>query len=173
MVFNGESSQLTSVTAVTPGYPLRGRLLVAAEPFARGRTPPPACPAPARCGRTRACWRRSARTWDRSCPSAPASFRVARVLIAKPDQGSTFAELAPSLLMNAADLAGTQLIQPGSRVSYAGLFAGERGRVDSFKTWLVANKRAGRAGARHHRGESRRCATQWIAPAASSAWRAW
>ena len=72
------------------------------------------------------------------------------MLISRPDQGSTFAELAPSALMNAADLPATRLIQPGSRVSYAGLFAGERARVDDFKVWLLAHKRARRASARHH-----------------------
>jgi putative ABC transport system permease protein len=72
-----------------------------------------------------------------------ASLRVTRVLISKPDQGSTFADLAPTLLMNAADLPATTLIQPGSRVSYAGLFAGERTAVDGFKEWLGAHKRAG------------------------------
>src|SRR5581483_8719341 len=73
-----------------------------------------------------------------------ASFRVGHVLISRPDQGGgTFAELAPSLLMNDADLAATQLIQPGSRVSYRALFAGERARVDEFKVWLVAHKKKG------------------------------
>jgi putative ABC transport system permease protein len=43
--------------------------------------------------------------------------------------------------MNAADLPATSLIQPGSRVSYAGLFAGERSRIDEFKQWLAAHKR--------------------------------
>jgi putative ABC transport system permease protein len=68
---------------------------------------------------------------------------VTRVLISRPDQGGTFAELAPALLMNAADLPATRLIQPGSRVSYGGLFAGERARIDDFKIWLGAHKRAG------------------------------
>jgi putative ABC transport system permease protein len=72
-----------------------------------------------------------------------AEFRVTRVLISLPDQGGTFAELAPNLIMNAADLPATRLIQPGSRVSYGGLFAADRERIDAFKTWLVANKRPG------------------------------
>src|SRR5205085_5594602 len=70
-----------------------------------------------------------------------ASLRVGHVLISRPDQGGTFAELAPSLLMNEADLPATQLIQPGSRVSYRALFAGERARIDEFKTWLAAHKK--------------------------------
>jgi putative ABC transport system permease protein len=72
-----------------------------------------------------------------------AEFRVGRVLISRPDQGGTFAELAPNLLMNAVDLPATRLIQPGSRVSYGGLFAGDRSRIDDFKSWLAAHKRRG------------------------------
>src|SRR5262249_34329145 len=45
VVFNGEASQLTSVTAVTQGYPLRGHVRTAAEPFARG-APASGIPAP-------------------------------------------------------------------------------------------------------------------------------
>ncbi|HVH84756.1 MAG TPA: hypothetical protein VM713_10625, partial [Steroidobacteraceae bacterium] len=44
VVFNVDANQLTNVTAVTAGYPLRGRLLIAAEPFAPG-TPAPGIPA--------------------------------------------------------------------------------------------------------------------------------
>ncbi len=142
VVFNGEASQLTSVTAVTPGYPLRGRLLVAAEPFARG-TPAAGVPAAGEVWPDSRLLAAIGAHVGSQLSIGAGTFRVSRVLIAKPDQGSTFVELAPSLIMNATDLPGTQLIQPGSRVSYAALFAGGRDRVDNFKTWLVANKRAG------------------------------
>src|SRR3569833_2505232 len=70
-----------------------------------------------------------------------ATLRVGHVLISRPDQGGTFAELAPSLLMNEADLPATQLIQPGSRVSYRALFAGDRDRINEFKSWLITHKK--------------------------------
>src|SRR5262249_60674017 len=45
VVFNGDASQLTNIAAVTAGYPLRGRVLVADEPFGKGAAaigvPPP------------------------------------------------------------------------------------------------------------------------------------
>ncbi len=142
VVFNGEASQLTNVAAVTAGYPLRGQVLIAAEPFAEGR---PAAGIPA-----------AGEVWPDSKLLATlgghvgsdlaigaAQFRVTRVLISRPDQGGTFAELAPNLLMNAADLPATRLIQPGSRVSYAGLFAADRSRIEAFKSWLAAHKRRG------------------------------
>src|SRR4029450_9590474 len=69
------------------------------------------------------------------------TFRVSRVLISRPDQGATFLELAPSLIMNEEDLATTQLIQPGSRVRRAQLFAGPRTGIAAFKDWLEANKK--------------------------------
>ena len=142
VVFNGDASQLTSIAAVTAGYPLRGRVLLAEEPFARG-TPASGIPAPGEI------WPDSkllaaigGKVGSRLAIGA-AEFRVGRVLISRPDQGGTFAELAPNLLMNAADLPATRLIQPGSRVSYGGLFAGERARIDDFKRWLGAHKRRG------------------------------
>ena len=142
VVFHGDESQLTQVSAVNPGYPLRGNLVVANEPFGQGQ------PIKAMPGR--------GEVWPGSKLLAAVggkvgselsigagTFRVTRVLISRPDQGGTFADLAPSLIMNAEDLAATQLVQPGSRVSYAGLFAGSRNRIDDFKVWLKANKKQG------------------------------
>ncbi|HEX4388645.1 MAG TPA: FtsX-like permease family protein [Steroidobacteraceae bacterium] len=142
VVFNGEASQLTAVTAVTAGYPLRGRVLTADEPFARG-TPAAGIPAPGEAWPDSRLLMAIGAHLGSQLSIGTASLRVTRVLISKPDQGGTFAELAPALLMNSADLPATNLIQPGSRVSYAGLFAGERAAVDAFKAWLVEHKRAG------------------------------
>ena len=142
VVFNGDASQLTNVAAVAPGYPLRGRVLVAAVPFGQG-TPVTGIPAPGEVWPDSRLLAAVGAHLGSELSIGAATLRVSRVLISKPDQGSTFAELAPSALMNAADLPSTRLIQPGSRVSYAGLFAGERARVDDFKVWLLAHKRAG------------------------------
>ena len=45
--------------------------------------------------------------------------------------------------MNVADLPATQLIQPGSRVSYAGLFAGERAAGQRLQGLAAAHKSPG------------------------------
>jgi putative ABC transport system permease protein len=65
-----------------------------------------------------------------------AILRLTRVLDFRPDEGWSFIDLAPTLLINEADLGKTELVQPGSRVSYRMLFAGDRGDVDAFKTLL-------------------------------------
>ncbi len=72
-----------------------------------------------------------------------ASFRVTKVLDFRPDQGWQFVDLAPTLLINMADLESTALIQPGSRVSYRNLFAGPRDDIASFKPQLEALLTAG------------------------------
>jgi putative ABC transport system permease protein len=142
VVFNGDASELTNVTAVTAGYPLRGRLLVAAEPFAPG-TPAAGIPAPGEVWPASKLLAAVGGRVGSQLTIGAATFRVTRVLISRPDQGGTFAELAPSLIMNAADLGSTRLIQPGSRVSYHGLFAGDRTAIEDFKAWLADHKSPG------------------------------
>jgi putative ABC transport system permease protein len=140
VVFNGDTNQLTSLRAVSEKYPLRGRVMLSDEPFG---APQPSNGIPAR-----------GEVWPDSRLAAAlgaivgtelnigsAAFRVSRILITRPDQGATFLELAPSLIMNEGDLASTQLVQPGSRLRRAQLFAGPRDEIASFKTWLEANKK--------------------------------
>ncbi len=142
VVFNGDASQLTNIVAVTAGYPLRGRVLTAAEPFAPG-APAAGIPAPGDVWPASKLLAAVGGRVGSQLSLGAATLRVTRVLISRPDQGGTFAELAPSLIMNAADLPATRLIEPGSRVSYSGLFAGDRGRIEAFKAWLTVHKAAG------------------------------
>src|SRR5215469_9415380 len=139
VVFNGDASQLTNIQAVTEGYPLRGNLLVADEPFAKG-TPAGTIPAPGEVWPDSKVLSAIGGKVGGQLSIGAATFRVSRVLISRPDQGGTFADLAPALIMNEADLPSTQLIQPGSRVGYSALFAGDRNRIDTFKAWLGAHK---------------------------------
>ncbi|HEX5459579.1 MAG TPA: FtsX-like permease family protein [Steroidobacteraceae bacterium] len=142
VVFAGDRSQLTDIDAVTPGYPLRGTVLVADQPFAQGQ-PSLGIPAPGEVWPdSRLLAALGGHVGSRLSVGA-AEFRVGRVLISRPDQGGTFTGLVPNLLMNAADLPRTQLIQPGSRVTYAALFAGAPERVAAFKRVLQARKHPG------------------------------
>jgi putative ABC transport system permease protein len=142
VVFAGDRSQLTDISAVTPGYPLRGTVLVADQLFARG-SPAAAIPPPGEVWPdSRLLAALGGHVGSRLSIGA-AELRVGHVLISRPDGGGTFTGLVPNLLMNAADLSRTQLIQPGSRVTYAALFAGAPGRVTAFKDWLRTHRRPG------------------------------
>ncbi len=140
VVFNGDASQLSSLRAVSQGYPLRGKVKISDVPFG---APELATGIPGR-----------GEVWPESRLAAAlgaevgtqlhigaSTFRVSKILISRPDQGATFLELAPSLLMNEDDLAATDLVQPGSRIRRAQLFAGERAIVVDFKEWLEENKK--------------------------------
>jgi putative ABC transport system permease protein len=141
VVLRGDATQLTSVQAVSANYPLRGTVRVADRAFG---TPMAAEGVPA-AGEvwpdSRLLSALGAQMGDEITVGA-AALRVTRVLISRPDQGSGFVDLAPSLVMNEADLPATQLIQPGSRAQYAALFAGNRSDVQLFSRWLDSNKAA-------------------------------
>ncbi|HEY4213071.1 MAG TPA: FtsX-like permease family protein [Steroidobacteraceae bacterium] len=139
VVFNGEQSQLSDIEAVSAGYPLRGNILVADEPFAKG-TVTRSLPRPGEVWPDSKLLAAVGAQVGGQLSIGAATFKIGKALISRPDQGSTFAELAPTVIMNEGDLPQTQLIQPGSRVSYRALFAGDRSRIDLFKTWLLAHK---------------------------------
>lgn len=141
-IFTGDQSQLASVHAVSAGYPLRGRLRIADAPFglARGTDAIP--------GRGSA-WV-DARLLVQlnlsvggSIKIGAASFRISQVLDYRPDQGTAFVNIAPAVLIDLDDIAATGLIQPGSRVTYAGLFAGAGAAVDAFRDYLQTHKGPG------------------------------
>jgi putative ABC transport system permease protein len=140
VVLKDQATQLTNVHPVSEGYPLRGIVRVSDRPFG---TPQDAqgVPGPGECWPdSRLLAALGAQVGDVVMVGA-APLRVTRVLISRPDQGSGFSDLAPSLVMNTADLPATELIQPGSRVRYAALFAGERRQADAFSLWLQKNSK--------------------------------
>ena len=141
MTSHAGSSHITGVKAVSEGYPLRGKLRVAAAPNAPDReasgVPPPGhawlderlasaigaeVGAPVEVGRAR--------------------LKVDAILTLEPNRGVTFFNIAPRLMMNAADLPQTGLVQVGSRIVYSLLVAGERAAVDDYGWW--AKLRLGR-----------------------------
>jgi putative ABC transport system permease protein len=135
MVFSEDRAQFASVKAVDNHYPLRGNLIVSEAPFVRGRPIESGPPA----GEV---WMES-----RLFPSlgvekgsvldvGVASFPVGNVLIKEPDRGSGFNSAGPRVLMNLADVPVTEVVQPGSRLSYRYLFAGEATNLAEFESWV-------------------------------------
>lgn len=134
VILKDDRTQLANVNAVTQGYPLRGQVKVAGEafgePVATQEIPGPGEVWPD----SRLLAALDANPGDKVSVGA-IDLTVTRVLVSRPDQGSGFVDLAPSLLINDSDLPATQLILPGSRVEYAALFAGERGAISDFIGW--------------------------------------
>ncbi len=142
VVFFGQESSLIALRAVGEGYPLRGRLKTTDRPFGTGAVTD-GIPAPGEAwADSRLLAKLGAQVGSQLTVGAHA-VRVTRVLDYRPDQGSGFADLSATLMINRADLPATQLVQPGSRVSRAVLFAGEPAQVNEFRDWLKANKQRG------------------------------
>ena len=123
---------LSSVKAVTDNYPLRGQLQVSdtlygeAIPMSHGPV--------------------AGEVWveDRILNELGISlgeyvtvgeraFKITRVVIYEPDRGSNFYSFTPRILMHWDDVASTQVVQPGSRLRYHYLFAGEARAIDDLK----------------------------------------
>ncbi|MBI2509425.1 MAG: FtsX-like permease family protein [Betaproteobacteria bacterium] len=62
-------------------------------------------------------------------------FRVAAILTHEPGVAVGFLSGAPRLMLNAADLDATGLVQPGSRVRYRLQLAGGAEAVDAYRAW--------------------------------------
>jgi putative ABC transport system permease protein len=128
------ATELASVKAVSPGYPLRGALKLAGP----GATEVAASGIP-----------EAGTVWvDRSLlaglglvPGArlklgERSFRVAQIIATEPDRGAAFMNFAPRIMLRMDDLASTKLIQFGSRVTYRLLVSGRPTAVAAYQRWM-------------------------------------
>ncbi|MGA2187519.1 MAG: FtsX-like permease family protein [Steroidobacteraceae bacterium] len=141
-IFNGDASQLAALNAVTATYPLRGRMRIADAPFGIARATDRVPGAGEAWVDARILAQLRVSLGDKLRIGA-GSFKVTEVVDYRPDQGTGFVNLAPVALINFADVGATQLIQPGSRVTYAALFAGPASAVDEFREYLILHKAAG------------------------------
>ena len=135
VVFAGESNTLAAVRAVSHNYPLRGRMKTA-ERLLGLVTQIDATPGPGEAWAASRLLARLGVDAGADVEVGRTTLRITRVLEFRPDQGFGFIDLAPTLLINRVDLAATGLVQPGSRVGYRLLFAGDRVAIGRFKAVL-------------------------------------
>jgi putative ABC transport system permease protein len=132
VVLAGDESSLADIEAVEDGYPLRGRLRVSRSFNAESETVSAVPPPGEAWADPRLLARLDARVGD-IIELGQLQLVVTRLLDYRPDQGFSFVELAPTLLINHRDVAASGLIAPGSRVSYRLLLAGESGALAAYR----------------------------------------
>ncbi|ABE49520.1 ABC transporter permease [Methylobacillus flagellatus] len=141
MVLFGDESQLAEIKAVGAGFPLRGELTVLeqrVEPamMLTGGQAANGIPAPGTVWiEPRLASNLGVNIGD-TLEVGERSMQVSAILQREPSRGGDMFSIAPRVMMNAADLASTGLIQFGSRVKYQLLLAGDATQVDEFSGWL-------------------------------------
>ncbi len=142
VVFYGEQSSLVALRAVGEGYPLRGKLKVAGRPFGPA-VETREIPGPGQAWADSRLLAKIGADVGTPLQVGAATVVVTRVLDYRPDQGSGFADLSATLMINLEDIPKTQLIQPGSRVSRSLLIAGDPADVTAFRESLESEKKPG------------------------------
>jgi putative ABC transport system permease protein len=127
----GQGVSLSDIKAVTDGFPLRGKLRIADAPGAMDReatgipaigTVWVAAPLLAKI---------NVNVGDKINVGA-ITLTITQIITKEPDNTLDYFGLAPRVMFNKADLAATQLIQVGSRSTYALLVAGEAKATTEF-----------------------------------------
>lgn len=133
MVIAGNEFELASVRAVDERYPLAGQLRIADKPFTTGR---PAQGHPERGNvwvAPRLLYALNIQPGD-SVEIGAKSFTVAGIIDIEPGDAD-FIDFSPNLIMPLPDVAATQVIQPGSRITYRYDFAGGEQALAAFDRW--------------------------------------
>ena len=130
VVLLGDEMALAAVKAVDEGYPLKGQLASQNNPFlqqgpAMGEVwlePRLIALLNAQLGSV--------------IEVGAMTLTVKEILINESDRGGNFYSLSPRLMMNIHDVAAAKLVQPGSRVSWRMLVAGDSLALETLKQTL-------------------------------------
>lgn len=133
----GGAARLVALKAVAEGYPLRGTLRTTEQP-GQPDVPTRDIPAPGTAWVDGALLDALNLQMGQNLLLGESAFRIARILVIEPDRGAGFMSFAPRVMINAADLAATQLVQPASRISYRLAVAGDDAAVRRYVQWAEA-----------------------------------
>ena len=134
MVIQGARNQLAEVKGVSAGYPLRGELnlsQVLFGPVETARSGPQPGTAWADARLMQALGLKTGEVIE----LGQARLTLAAVIAKAPDLACDFFNIAPRLMLHVDDIAATSLIQPGSRVGYRLLIAGEDKALGTYRKW--------------------------------------
>lgn len=126
-------AKLITLKAVSPAYPLRGKVKVH-----QGQQEIPMTEAPA----LGTAWIDPALmvslniTVGSQIQLGELRVKVAHSIAVEPDRGAGFLGFSPRVMISASDLASSQLIQDGSRATYRLLLAGDAKSITQFQTQL-------------------------------------
>ena len=134
----GGATRLVTLKAVGDGYPLRGQLRLARDAADREGQPTSGIPERGTVWVDAALLEALALKSGDALLLGDARFRIAELIALEPDRGTGFMTFAPRVMLNAADLSATGLVQPASRITYRLAVAGDEPAVRQYLTWAEA-----------------------------------
>ncbi|NMR27987.1 cell division protein FtsX [Pseudoalteromonas sp. NEC-BIFX-2020_015] len=135
MLFANDEMQLSSVKAVSPGYPLKGELKIKARLDAQVEIVNQGPSAGNVWFSESVFYALNVKVGD-TVELGAAQFTIEKVLVEEPDAPFNIFSSSRRVLLNSADIEKTQVVQPGSRVFYRQLYAGEESDINAFYAWL-------------------------------------
>lgn len=136
VVLSETGSSLVDIRAITDGYPLRGKMRIAnglaAEPYETDLIP-----APGTAWAEPSLLVRLGIDAGATIDIGRSALSASQTLEFRPDEGWRLMEVAPTVLINIADLEATGLLGPGSIVEYELLLAGEAAQIAAFREQLL------------------------------------
>ncbi|MGG6343414.1 ABC transporter permease [Stenotrophomonas indicatrix] len=136
VLFQGDASQMASIKAVEAGYPLRGALRVRATPGG-ALIADAGMPAKGQAYADPRLLQALGLKAGDDLEFGAGTLRIAGIIESEPDAGGDLLTLSPTLLVNRADVEGTGLLGPGSRINYRLMFAGTATDIAAFRQWLL------------------------------------
>jgi putative ABC transport system permease protein len=143
----GGAAKLVALKVVEPGYPLRGKLRVTTAPDAPD-APTSDTPAKGEAWVEAALLDAVGLKVGDPLLLGDARFTVGRIITIEPDRGGGFMSFSPRVMITRADVEGTGLIQPASRLNYRMAVAGAEPDVQRFVKWADAEVKGGVRGVR-------------------------
>lgn len=136
VLFQGDASQMASIKAAEAGYPLRGALRVRATPGG-ALIADAGMPAKGQAYADPRLLQALGLKAGDDLEFGAGTLRIAGIIESEPDAGGDLLTLSPTLLVNRADVEGTGLLGPGSRINYRLMFAGPATDIAAFRQWLL------------------------------------
>jgi len=135
MLFANDQMQFSSVKAASNSYPLKGQLKVKSGLNAQTEVAPGA-PSPGNVWLSESVFYSLNINVGDQVELGAALFNVEKVIVEEPDAPFNVFSSSRRVLINIDDVAKTEVIQPGSRVFYRQLYAGDENDINSFYDWL-------------------------------------
>ncbi|EGV30570.1 protein of unknown function DUF214 [Thiorhodococcus drewsii AZ1] len=130
-----QTPQLVNIKAVDSAYPLRGELRIRANADTQDAPAPQGPPAGEVWLESRLLPLLQIQIGDR-IKIGETPLRIGAILTREPDEGRSFFNIAPRVMMNTADLKATGLIGPASRATHRLLIAGDAEAVARYRDWI-------------------------------------